>query len=240
MNILITGGASGLGMAITKKLADNPVNKIYFSFNNSLAQAEQLQQEFKNTIGIKCNFTSKEEIAQVISTIEALNIEVLINNAYSGNPVKTYFHKMTEDDFESEFMNNTMPVISLTKACIKNFRKHKSGKIITILTSYLLNTPPVCTSAYVANKAFLASLVKSWAVENIKYNITSNAVSPSFMLTGLATGVDERIVEQITQTNPLKKLLTVEEVADSVAFLVNAPLQINGLDIVLNAGINVK
>jgi NAD(P)-dependent dehydrogenase (short-subunit alcohol dehydrogenase family) len=240
MNILITGGASGLGTAITRMLAKDSGNAVYFTYNNSSAAAEQLEQEYKNTTAFKCNFKNTAELNDLINKITGLKIDVLINNAYSGNPIKTYFHKMTEEDFRSEFMFNTMPVIQLTQACITSFRKNKSGKIITILTSYLLNTPPIGASGYVANKAYLASLVKSWATENIKFNITSNSVSPSFMQTGLATDVDERIIEQMIESHPLKKLLTVEETAEAVAFLVHAPVQVNGTDIIINAGTNVK
>lgn len=240
MNILITGGASGLGNAITRHLAKDPDNSIYFTYNSSSSAAEKLEQEFINTKSIKCDFTNDVELNNLISRIADLKIEVLINNAYTGTPIKTYFHKMTEEDFRSEFLNNTMPVIQLTQACITDFRKNKRGKIITILTSYLLDTPPVGASSYVANKAYLASLVKSWAAENVKYNITSNSVSPSFMLTGLTADVDERVIEQMIEDHPLKKLLTVEETAETVAFLVNALIDINGSDIIINAGTNVK
>ncbi|MNE75886.1 3-oxoacyl-[acyl-carrier-protein] reductase FabG1 [compost metagenome] len=104
----------------------------------------------------------------------------------------------------------------------------------------MLNTPPLGASSYVANKAYLGSLVKSWATENAKFNISSNAISPSFMQTNLTSDVDERIIEQIVNDHPLKKILTVEEVAESVLFLTNASSQINGVDIVLNAGTNIK
>jgi 3-oxoacyl-[acyl-carrier protein] reductase len=240
MNILITGGASGLGNAITRALAKDRANTIYFTYNSSLHKAQLLENEFINAIALKCDFKIPAELNALISKIDELKIDVLINNAYSGSPIKTYFHKMTKDDFYSEFMFNTMPTILLTQACITGFRKNKSGKIITILTSYLINTPPTGSSSYVANKAYLASLVKSWAAENIKFNISSNSVSPSFMQTNLASDVDARIIEQMIESHPLKKLLTVEEVAETVAFLVNSPVQLNGVDIVINAGTNVK
>jgi len=83
-------------------------------------------------------------------------------------------------------------------------------------------------------------LTQVWATENIKFNITSNTVSPSFMFTNLTAGTDDRVIEQIVTNHPLKKLLTVEEVADTVLFLTTAPTHINGVDIVLNAGTNFK
>ena len=241
MNILITGGSSGLGEAMTRLLAENSNNQVYFTYNNSLSNVEKLESELKNTKGIKCNFKNLEEVNLVSNQIKELNLDIFINNAYSGEPVKTYFHKIPTNEFQNEFMVNIIPTISLTQAAILSFRKNKkSGKIITILTSFLLNTPPTGASIYVANKAYLKSLVNSWASENIKFNITSNSVSPSFMQTNFTKDVDERVIEQMIDSHPLKKILTNEEVAESVLFLVNSTSQINGIDLVINAGVNIK
>ena len=240
MNILITGGASGLGKAITTILAKIPENKVYFTYNNSSTNAEKLEAEFSNCYGIKCDFCNPLEIDSFEQKISNLDIDVLVNNAYSGEPVKTYFHKIPASDFSKEFYENIIPTIRITQACIHSFRKKKSGKIITILTSFLVNTPPTGASVYVANKAYLNSLVKSWASENAKFNITSNSVSPAFMLTGFTSDVDARIVEQMEENHPLKKILTTDEVAESVLFLTNSTQQINGIDLLINSALNIK
>ena len=60
------------------------------------------------------------------------------------------------------------------------------------------------------------------------------------MQTKLTSEIDERIIEQIISNHPLKKLLTVDEVAETVLFLTNDSSQINGVNIVLNAGNKIK
>ena len=60
------------------------------------------------------------------------------------------------------------------------------------------------------------------------------------MQTNLTANVDERVIEQIKDSHPLKQILLVEEVANTVLFLVKASSQINGIDIVMNAGLNLK
>jgi NAD(P)-dependent dehydrogenase (short-subunit alcohol dehydrogenase family) len=140
----------------------------------------------------------------------------------------------------TDFKNNLIPVIEITQEILNNFRKKKSGKIITVLSSALIDLPPIGSSVYVANKAYLEKLTKVWAAENVKYNITSNSISPSFMQTKLTSEVDERIIEQMLDNHPLKKLLTVEEVAETVLFLTNASSHINGIDIVMNSGASIK
>jgi NAD(P)-dependent dehydrogenase (short-subunit alcohol dehydrogenase family) len=237
MNILITGGASGLGEAITRKLAQDRDNMIYFTFSKSGENAKRIQSTLPNTMPIKCDFGNAIELKSLTDSIKKLDVDVLINNAYSGEFLKSYFHKVPADEFLNDFKENIIPVIEITQAAILGFRSKKRGKIITILTSALLNTPPIGSSVYIANKAYLEKLTKVWAGENARFNISSNSVSPSFMQTHLTAGIDERLVEQIKEKHPLKNLLTVDEVAETVSFLVNASNQINGIDIVMNAGV---
>jgi len=240
MKILITGGSSGLGEAITRRLAQGAGNVVYFTYNSSADKAEKFTADCPNAIAIKCDFKNADDVGSLKEQLATLDIDVLINNAYTGEAIKTYFHKIPSEDFLSGFSQNLIPTIIITQAAINLFRKKKSGKIITVLTSFLVNTPPTGSSVYIANKAYLEQLTKVWATENIKYNITSNSVSPSFMLTDLTKDVDERVIEQMKQDHPLKKLLTTQEAAESVYFLANATSQINGLNIVINSGANIK
>lgn len=240
MNILITGGASGLGEAITRILAKEKTNTIFFTYSNSSLKAKQIETDFDNVNSIKCDFKNSSEVTSLVNNIQNINIDVLINNAYSNNCIKTYFHKIPNESFELDFINNIIPAIRITQSVITQLRKKKNGKIITILTSALANTPPLGWSCYTANKAYLESLVKSWATENIKFNITSNSVSPGFMQTNLTSDVDDRIIDQMVVNHPLKKILTVEEVAETVKYLTKSSSHVNGVDVLLNSGVNLK
>ncbi len=239
MIVLVIGGASGLGEAITRKIVENPDFIVYFTYASSSIQAKQIEADHANARALKCNFKDQDEVTELVAKIAILNIDVLVNNAYTGDFLKSYFHKTPIDDFVSAFNDNIVPTLAITQAAINIFRKKKFGKIITISTAALLNVPPLGSSVYVANKAYIEQLAKIWAAENIKFNITSNLISPAFMLTGFTNSIDERMVEQIISNHPLKKLLTVGEVADSVLFLVNSSQQINGINLVLNSGANI-
>ena len=240
MNILITGGASGLGEAITRRLAKNSDNHIFYTYNKSEENAKLIGKDLNNTTSIKCDFRNSNEVTLFCENVKQFDIDVLINNAYSGDFLKTNFHKIPANEFLDDFKENVLPVIEITQTFITEFRKKKSGKIITILTSALFNVPPIGSSVYVANKAYLEKLTKVWASENIKFNISSNTISPSLMQTSLTSCLDERLIEQFKEANPLKQILTVDEVAESVEFLVRASKHINGFDIMLNTGVSLK
>lgn len=240
MKILITGGASGLGESITRTLAKDRNNTIYFTFNTSSAKAQELEAEFQNTIAVACDFADEKAVATLANKIAELDLDVLIHNAYSGAYLKTHFHKIETTDFLTDFKVNVLPVITLTQAAINSFRKQKNGKIITVLTSALVDVPPVGSAVYASTKAYLAKLTQVWAHENAKFNITSNSVSPTFMETAMTSSTDDRVKEQMMESNPAKRLLTTEEVAEAIAFLVNDSTQINGKDFVINAGDKLK
>lgn len=239
MNILITGGASGLGEAITARLASNLEDNVFFTFNTSYDQARDIENRLPNTKGIRCNFNNQSEIASLLELIVIADIDLLINNAYTSNIAPTHFHKTEYKTFTEKFEANIIPVIRITQKAILHFRGKRLGRIITILSSALVDNPPVGWSEYVAGKAYLASLCKSWATENSRFNITSNSISPSFMQTRFTENTDDRLVEDIKSSNPFKQILSTNEVSEAVHFLSRCSKQINGINLIINAGSHV-
>lgn len=239
MNIIVTGGSSGLGKAVVERLSQDENNHICFTYNRHREEALGMMDANPRIEAIQCDFCKMEEVGQFIQEIAAFDADVLINNAYVGSPQGKHFHKTDFTDFEQNFLYNLLPVIRITQTVISQFRKKKFGKIINVLTSALLNLPPVGYAVYAANKAYLQQLSKSWNSEYSRYNITSNCVSPDFMQTNLSGDIDARIVEQIKNTHPLQVLLTPEEVAEVVAYFVYASQQVNGVNIPINAAQNI-
>jgi 3-oxoacyl-[acyl-carrier protein] reductase len=239
MNILITGGASGLGEAITYKLAAFSGDNIFFTFNRSGDKAKVIEDKFPNAKKIKCDFQNQTDLDSLLNFIETSDINVLINNAYTSAINPRHFHKTEISVFTDNFNANIIPVIRITQKAILNFRKKKFGKIINILSSAIVDNPPVGWSEYTAGKLYLASLSKSWAIENSSFNITSNSISPSFMQTNLTSFNDERLVENIKESHPFKQILSTSEVSEAVLFLSKCSQQINGINLIINAGTHV-
>jgi NAD(P)-dependent dehydrogenase (short-subunit alcohol dehydrogenase family) len=238
MNILVTGGASGLGEAITKRLVSDPSNNVFFSYHKSVDNARDLEATFSNAKGIQCDFSSPQNVEMLAGKIQELNIEVLVNNAMTGFE-KNHFHKLKPEYFLESFQKNIIPTIRITQAALTHFRKNKFGKIITVLSAAIINRHPIGWSEYAAGKSYLLSLSKSWAIENASFNISSNSISPGFMQTSLTSDTDERMIADMIAKHPLKNLLKVEEAADAVSFFVTASQQINGTNLIINAGQNV-
>ena len=235
MKILVTGGASGLGAAITKELAGAEGNFVYFTYCNSAEKAAQIEAKHRNAKGLHCDFNAPASLNGLVEQIPSLQIEALVNNAMTGF-LKKHFHKITSEELRVSFQRNVIPVVQITQVAIQIFKKQRFGKILTILTSALTNKPPIGWSEYVANKAYLLAMSKSWATEYSKFNITSNCISPAFMPTPLNANTDERILDEMKRNSPLQELLQPEEVAQAIHFFLKSSQQINGVNLLINQG----
>lgn len=237
MNILITGGTSGLGKA-TVELLQKDGHQIYFSYlanEQFTAVAKELEATYPNVKGEALNFCEEESVDAFCEKIAGWDIDVLVNCTYVGRPQTTYFHKIASEEFLKAFQFNIIPTVKITQACIEVMKKKKFGKIINIITEAVLGLPPMGYTLYAANKAYLMELSSVLNKEYTRYNITSNCILPAYMQTSFAE-VDKRILEQMTMEHPLKKLLTPEEVAQNIKFFVDASQQVNGVKLQINAG----
>jgi len=235
MKVLVTGGASGLGSSILRKLAEENKYFVFFTYAKAQDLAKEYEALYSNVKAVYCNFNEDQSVNELVNRISEMDLDVLINNAGTQFH-REHFYKTDSAVFLEGFTHNIIPVLKITQAALKVFRRKKFGKVINIISSAILNTPPIGWSSYVANKAYLLAISKSWVVENARFNISINNVSPSFMQTGLTSDIDERIIEQIKENHPLKEILTTDEVADAVLFFVRASQQINGTNLIINSG----
>ena len=209
---------------MVEELSKNKKNHVYFTYNLSKKSAFKICKENNNTSKIKCDFNVKIELYEFINKIRTLDIDVLINNYYSwpekpllpGTFLNQHFHKIDENIFIEEFEKNIIPTVKITQELIKLFRIKKSGKILTTLTSFL-GSPTIGSSLYLSNKNYLKSLCDVWGVENKKYNITSHYFSPSFMITGYTSKMDDRLIDQMINSTNTKKIMTVNHVSKKIS-----------------------
>ena len=231
--VVLTGGSAGIGKEINLFLLRKGY-EVLFTFRKSSQSANEIISEFPLAKSYQIDFSNPDEINNFLREIQDFQPNILINNFYSGTFIDTYFHKTDPDKFLADFQTNIIPTLQTTQECIKIFRKEKFGRIINILSSSLKN-PAMGTSVYNANKAYLLQMSKSWASENVKFGITSNSVSPAFTMTDFHKDMDERQVENILASYPLKNNLEGKDIAEFVELCLKGGSHFNGNHLFLDA-----
>lgn len=233
MNIVITGGSSGLGKALVEACA-SAGHQVLFTYCRRMSEAQVLTNKYTNVRAIQMDLTDEQSVDMFIQCLTNEQVDVLINNAYAGTALGSHFHKTAPEDFALSFNWNVMPVIKITQACVQGMRKRKFGKIVNIITSSVMDAPPTGYAVYTATKAYIRQLSKSWSKELGRFNITSNCILPDYMQTNFEKMEDFQL-DQMRNAHPLKTLLKPEEVADIIVRLLDATQQLNGVEIPVNA-----
>jgi 2-dehydro-3-deoxy-L-rhamnonate dehydrogenase (NAD+) len=237
-SILITGGAGDIGRATAHRFAANGANIALLDL--SAEKMAEIQTELKiystNVIALPCDVTKFEQVKQAFSTAaEHLGqLDYIFNNAgYQG--VFTQTDKYPEDDFQKVIDINIVGVYRVLKAAAEVLKK--AGGVIVNTASYAGVVSPPNMLAYGASKFAVIGMTQTAAKDLAPHNIRVNAISPALIGPGFmwtrqtelqaAThsqyfDADPKVVEQqMIASVPLRRLGSLEEVANGVAFLMS-------------------
>ena len=217
----ITGATRGIGRQIALTLAkegfDIAIN--YRKENEDLIETKTMVEDQK----VKC-FTVQGDVSSfedsermVKDIIEEFNhIDILVNNA--GITKDMLLMRMKKEDFESVIGLNLVGTFNITKNVIPYMMKNRSGRIINVSSVVGISGNAGQTN-YSASKAGIIGFTKSLAKEVGSRNILVNAVAPGFIETQMTDVLKEEVKEEISKTIPIKRMGTVEDVANVVKFL---------------------
>lgn len=236
---IVTGGAVGIGEAITKELAANGV-KVVINYHRSSQAAEHLVQKINEQGGIAttvhADVSIYEEAKQLIeTTIETFGqLDILVNNA--GITRDRSFKKLTLDDWRDVINVNLTSVYNTTSTALPYITASETGRIINI-ASIIGQTGAFGQTNYSAAKAGMIGFTKSLALELAKTNVTVNAICPGFIETNMVAEIPEHIRKQIIEKIPQKRFGQAEEVAKGVLFLIRDGAYITGQQLNINGGL---
>ena len=224
---IVTGGATGIGSAIVRKLASEGA-KVVINYNSSSEAAKKIVDELSSE-GFEvsmlqanvANFLDAEKLV-LFAEEKYGSVDILVNNA--GVTKDNLIIRMSEDDFDKVIEVNLKGAWNLIKHASKVMMKQRSGKIVNI-TSVVGIVGNAGQSNYAASKAGVIGLTKSVAKELAKRGITVNAVAPGFIQTKMTDVLSEQIKEEIAKGIPLAKLGDPSDVANLVSFLVSDDAQ---------------
>ncbi len=218
-NVLITGSARGIGLAIAHKFASVGANVI---LNGLSGISDDILAEFAGYSGkvvAVIGDVSKSADAQRIveEAVAALgSVDVLVNTA--GITRYKLLLKMTEEDFEQVLKVNLTGTFNMTQSVLKPMTKARQGAIIN-LSSVVGLAGNIGQANYAASKAGLIGFSKSVAREVAARNIRVNCIAPGFIASDMTDVLPEKIKEASLALIPMKRFGTPEEVADVALFL---------------------
>lgn len=219
--VIVTGGAKGIGRAISYEFAKSGYNVI-INYKTSVKEAENIKEELtkkgQNVEIYKADLTKKEEVEAMIKFVEEKykKIDVLVNNA--GISQIKPFADIKEEDWDNIVNNNLKTVYLTTKAVIDNMIHNKNGSIINISSIWGI-TGGACEVHYSATKAGIIGMTKALAKEMGPSNIRVNAVAPGIIDTDMNKNLNESEINQIKNEIPLEKIGKPEDVAKVVKWL---------------------
>lgn len=220
---LVTGGSRGIGRAITERLSTQGA-KVVINYNTNEATANEVITNIKASGGdgsiVQGDVRDASESANLVKTTlsEFGQLDILVNNA--GVTRDNLLALMKEPDWDLVLDTSLKGTYNVTKAAIRPMMKQRRGRIISI-TSISGIGGNAGQANYSAAKAGLIGFTKSVAKELGGRNVTVNAVAPGYVPTDLTADLPEEIIDQVVKLTPLGRLATVEDVADTVAFLVS-------------------
>jgi 3-hydroxybutyrate dehydrogenase len=223
---LVTGAASGIGLAIARELAREGA-RVLMSDVSETALAE-VARDVRGARTMVANLASREDVKRLAA--EAGEIDVLVNSAGLQNVSPVDEFDEAKWDLLLEVML-TAPFL-LIRSLIPGMYARSWGRVFNVGSVHSLVASPY-KSAYVSAKHGLVGLTKTVALEAAarSKNVTVNAICPSYVRTPLVEkqiadqarvhGVDEsEVVSRILLTqNAVKRLIEPEEVGKYVAFL---------------------
>ena len=214
---LVTGGASGIGAAIARRLAAEAASVVIGDLNTE--GAREVAGEFGGeAVGLDVT-----EAASVAAVVEELGpFEILVNNA--GMDEFGFFTETDPAMWGRVIAVNLVGVLTCTHAVLPTMQQAGYGRIVSI-ASEAGRVGSKGSAVYSAAKGGVIAFTKTIARENARFGITANAIAPGPIDTPLlrrATElgeIGERVIETMKAATQLRRLGEPDEVAAAVAFL---------------------
>ena len=215
---IVTGGAQGFGVAITKRFLDSGANVIIWDIDK-IAVEEAIKK--LNTPKLSSNNIDVTNFEQVNAEIEKVTknkkIDIFINNAGIAGKNATV-DNYPVDEWKKVLELNLNAVFYCLKAIVPHMIKNDYGRIVNIASIAGKEGNPNA-SAYSASKAGVIALTKSLGKELASKNIAVNAVTPAAAKTKILDQMSKEHIDYMLSKIPRGRFVLVEELASLVTWL---------------------
>ena len=242
---IVTGGASGIGKAISKIFAEQGAKVHILDINKEGATqtANEIRKANQKAVAHCCDVSNQKNVNEIIKKITMTDaINILVNNA--GIAHIGSIEKTREEDLDRLYNVNIKGVYNCTKACIESFKKNGGGVILN-LASVASSVGHSDRFAYSMTKGAVLTMTYSIAKDYVADNIRCNCISPGRVHTPFVDGYlaenypgkEKEMFKKLSKTQPIGRMGKPEEVANLALFLCSNEAEfITGTDYPIDGG----
>jgi NAD(P)-dependent dehydrogenase (short-subunit alcohol dehydrogenase family) len=217
---LITGGGSGIGLAIAEKFVQNGILTIIIGRDRKRLDTARQQ------LGERCHTICQDlnDLPAIPALVRQLidrygHIDILVNNA--GINQKKDFTEVTDEEFDQILHTNVKSIFALSREVVKTMIPNGRGNIINISSmASQYGIPKVI--AYTASKSAIEGMTRAMAVELSPKGILVNCIAPGFIATDMSSRAlngDAERKQKVFSRTPLGKLGDPSDIGDAAFFL---------------------
>ncbi|MED4781891.1 3-oxoacyl-ACP reductase FabG [Brevibacillus choshinensis] len=237
--VLITGGANGIGRATAMLFAQNGATLMIADYDEDegLETVKALRSLGACAEFVKVNVANMHEVEQMVDATVARfsRIDVLVNNA--GITRDGFLVKMSPPQWDQVLAVNLTGVFYSTQAAARVMLNQGQGVILNA-ASVVGIYGNIGQTNYAATKSGVIGMTKTWAKELGPKGIRVNAVAPGFIKTGMTEKVPDKVLANMVEKTPLRRLGKPEDVANAYLFLASDEASfINGVVLGVDGGL---
>lgn len=217
---IITGGASGIGLAIAKLLHGEGATVAVLDLNADAAQGAA-KEIGARAAGFGVDVTNEAQVKTVVDGIgnQFGRIDILVNSAGVTGKTNVKSHEVDLADFRFVFEVNVVGSFLTARAALPWMLKQNYGRILHI-ASVSGKEGNAGMLAYSSSKAAVIGMAKVQGKEYAEMGITVNALAPAVIRTPMVAALPPEQVKYMTDKIPMKRCGTLDEIAHMAAFIV--------------------
>jgi 3-oxoacyl-[acyl-carrier protein] reductase len=241
---IITGAGQGIGLATARRFAAEGAVVVVCDLRQAemdaaVAECRKLGGPAQRTVGFTLSVTDRAQVDAMVAAVKAQfgRIDVLVNNA--GITKDARLQKMTLEQFDAVIDVNLRGVFHCSQAVADTMVLQGSGVILNASSIVGLYGNFGQTN-YAASKFGVIGFTKTWSRELGPKGVRVNAVAPGFVATHILDTIPEKVLAEMTQEVPLRRLGKPEEIASVYAFLASDDASyVNGAVIEVAGGLTI-
>lgn len=217
----VTGGGQGIGRVTALTFAREGAHVAVADINLTTAEAvaAEIRAHDGKALAVQLNVSDSASVEEAIAkTVEwGGRLDALVNNA--GITRDARMQKMSEAQWDAVIAVNLKGVWLCSKAAAQHMIAQNGGGSIISASSIVGLYGNFGQTNYVASKAGVIGMTKTWARELGPYGIRVNAIAPGFTMTEMIQTVPEKVLDAVKERTPMRRLGKPEDIANAYLFL---------------------